>query len=303
MIKLKKINISKRSIVMIALLLISLLSIFVVSKIVTQPDFNASTVQSLNDKEYLVMKLAAAAAAASTALSLIPGDASMPIANQIAELAPYFILILGSILLEKMLVSVVGYISFTYIIPFACVLGIFYLYTKKEVMRTLAIKLAIFGVILFIAIPSSIKVSDLIYNSYQTSIEQTVKTAEQNKEYIEEKKEDLSEEDQNWMDKVGDYLSNLTSKIGSGISEIIKKGEDTLISFLDAIAIMIITSCVIPIGTILIFGLVIKILFSFDSNRGARKFQKNIEKESSMKEKILTTPVLNDNEINGNISI
>lgn len=174
MIKLKKINISKRSIVMIALLLISLLSIFVVSKIVTQPDFNASTVQSLNDKKYLVMKLAAA----STALSLIPGDASMPIANQIAELAPYFILILGSILLEKMLVSVVGYISFTYIIPFACVLGIFYLYTKKEVMRTLAIKLAIFGVILFIAIPSSIKVSDLIYNSYQTSIEQTVKTAE-----------------------------------------------------------------------------------------------------------------------------
>ena len=303
MIKLKKINISKRSIVMIALLLISLLSIFVVSKIVTQPDFNASTVQSLNDKESLVMKLAAAAAAASTALSLIPGDASMPIANQIAELAPYFILILGSILLEKMLVSVVGYISFTYIIPFACVLGIFYLYTKKEVMRTLAIKLAIFGVILFIAIPSSIKVSDLIYNSYQTSIEQTVKTAEQNKEYIEEKKEDLSEEDQNWMDKVGDYLSNLTSKIGSGISEIIKKGEDTLISFLDAIAIMIITSCVIPIGTILIFGLVIKILFSFYSNRGARKLQKNIEKESSMKEKILTTPVLNDNEINGNISI
>ena len=66
MIKLKKINISKRSIVMIALLLISLLSIFVVSKIVTQPDFNASTVQSLNDKESLVMKLAAAAAATVT---------------------------------------------------------------------------------------------------------------------------------------------------------------------------------------------------------------------------------------------
>ena len=102
MIKLKKINISKRSIVMIALLLISLLFIFVVSKIVTQPDFNASTVQSsLNDKELFIMKLAAAAAAASTALSLIPGDASMPIANQIAELAPYFILILGSILWKR----------------------------------------------------------------------------------------------------------------------------------------------------------------------------------------------------------
>lgn len=288
MIKFKKINISKRSIVMITLLLISLVSIFVVSRIVTQPNFNSSTVQSLNDKQSMVMKLATAAAASSTALSLIPGDASMPIANQIADLTPYFILILGAILLEKMLVSVVGYISFTYIIPFACLLGICYLYTKKDAMRTLAIKLAIFGVILFIAIPSSIKVSDLIYNSYQTSIEQTVETAEQNKEYIEEKKDDLSKEDQNWMDKVGDYVSNLTSKIGSGISEIIEKGEDTLISFLDAISVMIITSCVIPIGTILIFALVIKILFGFDSTKVSRTFRKNIEKESSRKEKILT---------------
>ena len=53
--------------------------------------------------------------------------------------------------------------------------------------------------------------------------------------------------------KIGDYLSNLTSKIGNGISEITKKGEDTLSKFLDAIAVLIITSCVIPLVVILIF--------------------------------------------------
>ena len=257
-------KIPKRTILLITLILIALFSRFVISTMVTSPDFNKGTMESLDDKKVIVLKLAATAAASSTAISLIPGDVAMPIANQIAELTPYFIVILGAILLEKMLMSVVGYVSFNFIIPFACLLGILYLYIKKEVIGNLAIKLAIFGIVIFMAIPTSIQVSDLIYESYEASIEQTLETANQNKEYIEEKKNDLYQEDQNWMEKVGDYFSNFTSKIGSNISEMIKKGEDTLSSLLDTIAVLVITSCVIPIVVILIFVWVIKILFSFD---------------------------------------
>jgi hypothetical protein len=284
-----KMKFSKRTMGLITLLFIALFSIFVVSRIVTAPDFNAATIKSLDDKKVTVMKLAATAAASSTAVSLIPGDAAMPIANQIAELASYFIVILGAILLEKMLIAVVGYVSFTFIIPFACLLWIFYLYIKKDVLINLAIKLAIFGIILFITIPASIKVSDLIYDSYQASIEQTFETAKQNKEYIEEKKKDLSTEDQKWVEKVGGYLSDLTSKIGSDISAMVKKGEDTLTAFLDAIAVLIITACVIPIVVILIFAWIIKILFSFDSNGLSTIFRKKTEKENAMKQRILTT--------------
>ncbi|MBU3176490.1 hypothetical protein KPL47_08900 [Clostridium estertheticum] len=264
MIEKIKIKFSKRTMLLITLLSIALLSIFVVSKIVTAPSFNSANIKSLDDKKVIVMKLAAAAAASSTALSLIPGDAAMPIANQIAELSSYFIVVLCAILLEKMLIAVVGYVSFTFIIPFACILGVFCLYINKIVLKTFAIKLTIFGVILFMAIPASIYVSDLMYSSYQASIEQTVETAKQNKEYIEKKKNEFSKEDKNWIKKAGDYLSNFTSKIGNGISEITKKGEDTLGTFLDTIAVLIITSCVIPIVVILIFAWVIKILFGFD---------------------------------------
>lgn len=258
-------DVSKRNKYIIILIIIALLSIFVLSKFVTAPEFHASTIESLDDKKVTVLKLAATAAASSTALSLIPGDAAMPIANQIAELTPYFIVILGAILLEKILISVVGYVSFKYIIPFACLLGVIYLFSKKEILRSLAIKLAIFGLVLFLAIPASIGISDLLYESYEASIDQTLKTANENQEYIEEKKNDLYEEDQNWMEKIGGYLSNLTSKIGINISEMIKKGEDTLSVFLDAVAVLIITSCVIPIVVILMFVWVIKILFSFDA--------------------------------------
>jgi hypothetical protein len=274
-----KMNISRQTMLLITLIFIALFSGLVVSRIVTAPDFNAATIESLDDKKNIVLRIAATAAASSTAISFIPGDAAMPIANQIAELTPYFIVILGAILLEKMLIAVVGYVSFTFIIPSACLLGISSLYIKKDVLRNLAIKLAIFGIVLFMAIPASVKVSDFIYESYQASIEQTLETANQNKEYIEEKKSDLYEEDQNWIEKVGDYLSNFTSKIGNSISEMIKKGEDTLSSLLDTIAVLIITSCVIPIVVILIFAWIIKILFSFDSS-GLLKFSR--QKDSKM---------------------
>lgn len=274
--QLKKMMFSKRTAKLIILLLIAVLSILVIARIVTTPDFNAATIKSLDDKKVTVMKLAASAVASSTAISLIPGNAAMPIANQIVKLTSYFIVILGAILLEKMLIAVVGYVSFTYIIPSACLLGIAYLYVKYDVLRNLAIKLAIFGIILFIAIPASIKVSDLIYDSYRTSIEQTIETANQNKEYIEEKKKDLSAEDQNWMEKIGDYLSNFTSIIGNGISAMVEKGESTLSIFLDAIAVLIITSCVIPIIVILIFAWIIKILFGFDSYGVSTIFRKKL---------------------------
>jgi len=249
---------------LIILILVALLSRFVVSRIVTNPSFNAATIRSLDEKKSTVLKLSATMAASSTALSLLPGDAAMPIANQMIELNKYFIVVISAIILEKILVSVVGYVSFSYIIPLACILGIVYLYKKVDSIRNLAIKVAIFGIFIFIAIPVSVKVSDLIYSSYQASIEQTVETANENKEYIEEKKEEFAEEDKNWMERIGDYLSNLKSKIGLGVSEIVKKGEDTLNKYIDAIAVLIITTCVIPIIIILLFIWIIKILFGFD---------------------------------------
>lgn len=273
-----KSNFTKQTMVVIALLFIALFSFFVVSKVVTAPDFNAATIESLDDKKVTVMKLALTAASSSTLISLIPGDAAMPIANQIAELTSYFIIILGAILLQKMLIAVVGYVAFTYIIPAACFLGIFSLYIKKDVLRNLAIKLAIFGIILFAAIPASIQVSDLINDSYQATIDQTIKTAEQNEKYIEEKNQALSAEDQNWVQNIGAYFSDFTSKIGNDVSGMIKKGEDTLTAFLDAIAVLIITTCVIPIVVILIFAWIIKILFGFDSKGVSTIVRKKLSK-------------------------
>lgn len=130
-----------------------------------------------------------------------------------------------------------------------------YLYIRKDILIKFAIKLAVFGIVLFAAIPVSIHVSDLIYDSYHASIEQTVETAKQNE--IED----------------STFLV-ITSKI---INDISNKGEETLTSFLEAIAILIITSCVIPIVVLLIFAWIIKLLFGFDRNAISMKKTRTAE--------------------------
>ena len=101
---------------------------------------------------------------------------------------------------------------------------------------------------------------------------QTIETAEANNAFIEEKKNELAEEDQNWFDKIGDYLNDLSTKVGANITDMIKKGEQTLSSFMDAIAVLIITTCIIPLIVILIFSWIVKILFGFDSGLSLRTF-------------------------------
>ena len=263
---------SKPIVFTLVLIIIALASVFLIAKLAGSPEFNAATIESLDQKKDTVLKASLSAAAASTALTLIPGDTAMPIANEIAQLSTYFIFILGAILLEKMLITVIGHVVFTYIIPFACVLGIIFIYSHQEIFRSMAIKLAIFGVVLYLAIPASIGVSEKIYESYESSVNQVIEKVEDNNTYIEDKKEELNAEDKNWFNKIGDYLSDLTSGVGDSINGMIKKGEESLSSFMDFIAVLIVTSCVIPIVVIIIFSWIIKIFFGFDSGVAFKSF-------------------------------
>ncbi len=255
---------SRRVFVLLALILGALLSVFVLSKLTTSPAFTAAAIQSLDEKQETVTRLAVAAAASSTALSLIPGDVATPIANQIAELTSYFIVILAAILLEKVLMTVVGHLTFVYLIPAACLLGALYLFFRREFLLILAVKLALFGVVLFAAIPASIHVSDMIYDLYRTSMVQTLETVEQNQQVIDEKNSALSAAESDWMGRIGSYITDFTAAIGADLKAVVSKGEDTLAAFMDAVAVLIITACVIPVVVLLVFVWVIRILFSFD---------------------------------------
>lgn len=256
----KKID-KKRIIAVIILVVITLISIFGVSKIASSNEFHTKSIQALDEKKVVVLELTAATAATSTAIALVPGDATTPLANQILQLSSYLLIVVGAILLEKVLLTLTGYIAFTFLIPIACLLYGIYLFAKKDILRSLAIKLAVFGIVIFMVIPISIQISNLIEDTYQESINQTIEEAKNiENESQKENTNNESEEATGW-NAFTSKAKEIVSDVGDNVSEWIHKGEKALSDFIDAIAILLITSCVIPILVLILFVWIVKIIF------------------------------------------
>ena len=268
---------SKKVIIIVVLLIIALVSVFGISKVASSPEFHAKAIQSLDEKKITVMELTAASAGVSMALALIPSDATTPLANQIMSLSGYLLIVIGAIFLEKILLTLTGYVTFTFLIPIACVLYGIYIFVPKEILKNLAIKLSAFGLIIFMVVPVSVQVSDLIEKTHETSINQSIEAAKNN-EFVSEETSEQTEEKSGWegfTSKVKDVVSN----IGEGVLEWIHKGERVLSNFIDAIAVLIITSCIIPIAVLVFFIWIVKMIFGL--NIPVPKIKKKKEKDNN----------------------
>lgn len=272
---LKKKENLKRITLIIVLLLIASISIGFISKVASSQKFHANTIQTLDKKKTTVMELSAATVATSTAIALIPSDATTPLANQILGLSSYLLIVIGAIFLEKILLTLTGYATFTFLIPISCLLYGIYLFAQKDILKKIAIKLSIFGIIIFMVVPVSVQVSNLIENIYQDSIEQTITNAKESEVTSEENKNQESSENGMWGEissKVKDTFSN----IGDNVSNVIHKGEEALSKFIDAIAVLIITSCVIPLIVLAFFVWIVKMMFNINIPAAKIKKDKDI---------------------------
>lgn len=245
-------RITTKSIVLLAVcLLAALLSIIGPGSHYAKPESYSGSVQALDEKKGNIEALAGSAAAASAAITLMPGDFGTPIADKLADLSGYFLIILIAIYIEKFLVSVAGIMAFDILIPVGLVLlaiGLFRaLPLKKAALRIMAL-----GAILMLLVPVSLQISNLVEKQYETEIQQTVDAANENTEAIKGTA-DRSDDGSLWTDFI--------AKIKGGSSTLLGKLESTLNSFIDAIAIYIVTSCVIPVVVLIIGIWLIKTLF------------------------------------------
>ena len=241
-------------------LIIAFLSVFVVSGIASSTEFHADSIAALDAKQTTVLELTAASTAASAALTLLPGDTATPIAEKLADLSSGFLVVLCAIYLEKYLLTITGFVSFNFLIPISCLLYAANVFLNRDSIRTIAKKLLIFGIAIVLVIPVSVKVSTLIENTYQASIEATIDSAKQTTEDVEESTEGTA-----GQDDVG-FLEGLISKITQGISNVAtgisEKVGDMINNFIEALAVMLVTSCVIPILVMLFFVWLVKVTFS-----------------------------------------
>lgn len=258
-------------------IVIALLSFFVIARFTSSTEFNAKTIQSLDDKKTTVMELAAASTAASAAITLIPGDVGTPIANKLADLSSYFLIVLCVIYLEKYLVTITGYAAFKILVPIACVFFSGYLLWRKEILRVVAQKFLLFGLAVYLVIPASVKVADMIETTYASSIESTIETAKQTTDEIESEtgesgqvddkssnEKSQSDSDSDSKENAGGFFSGLFNKVQEGVSTATANVENVLNNFIEALAILLVTSCLIPILVLIFFVWLVKMLLGLN---------------------------------------
>lgn len=243
-------DIKNKILIVLALILVAVLSMSKIADYATDPNNHAHSISEIDEKIKTVMELTAGATATSAALSFMPDDQCTPIAQEIAELAKYFLVVFSTLYLEKYLLTVTGFVAFKFLIPVACLLLGVGIFAKKDGLRVLAGKIAIGAIAIVFMVPTSILISDLIYESYETSIEETIETAK-----------DVTIENTD-SPQYNQFMEWLTNSIGQARDYL----SGLLSHFVEALAVMIVTSCVIPILVLILYAWIIKLIFGVDLN-------------------------------------
>ncbi len=221
-------------------IVIALISIFVLSKIAMSPDFHAKTIQALDAKNADVMKLTAASTSISTAITVIPGDVGAPLAERLMDLSSWFLLVMCAIYIEKYLLIITGFITFVIFVPVSCGLYIANIFFKNPAFYTIIKKLMTLGLASFLAVPMSVQVSNMIENTYHYSAENAVVSTEEIAESVEEETK-------------GFRISNVIANVKDGVTNAVDKATAFINETIEYLAVMIVTSCVIPLSVLFFF--------------------------------------------------
>ncbi len=225
--------------------LVAVLSIKILSGVLTKPDakFNKLCIESYDDKIETTMKLAAAAASASALISLAPEDMGTPIANELAEISKFFLVVLSALYFEKYFVVIAGFVVSCLAIPLACVGIAIYAWTNKELYQSLAIKALMFGIVIAAIVPCTVVTANLVSDAYNETIE--------NAQAFEVGTEDQENSD-----------DGILKKLVSTGTEVVAKAADYLTDMLEALAVMLVVSCIIPVMVLLIALFILKIMLA-----------------------------------------
>lgn len=255
-------------IVMIVLcIVIALVSNIVLSKNYSSPEYtvNKKTITYLDEKKTTALELCAGATALSAAITLIPGDTGTPIAEKLTDLSGYFLIVVSAIYLEKYLLTILGALTFRWLIPAAMIAIALYFGIRRDFFWKLGVKILILGLAVYAVIPVSVHVSQLIYNTYQESIDTTLAETENLISQTEKNAQSSTESDQNSGDE--GFFAGLVDKA----KDTIEQAKDTasiateqfkymLNKFIDGLAVLIVTTCLIPILVMVFFVWIVKMI-------------------------------------------
>lgn len=236
---------------------IAVFSVFVLAYKVPESGYVQETLESLEESKTTVMEFSGATIAVSLAITALPDDFGSPLANTLTDMNKYFVFIFAVLYVEKLIVVEGVRFSFVYIIPIACLLYILFVLSGKAVLKALAAKLMILGLAVVFVIPISTHLTEKVCEDYLVYVDETIAEANAGAEKVNGVMAS-GEEGATVFDRLTDAFKTAVQ----GISDLLTYFENVLKKCVNSIAIMIVTTFVLPMLVLLLFRWLLKELFS-----------------------------------------
>ena len=238
----------------LAIVFLMVFSFTVLTHVIPESKFVQDTVKHLEDSQNTIMKFSGTTIATSLSLSALPNDFASPLASTVSDLNTYFIFIFAVLFVEKLLVIEGIKIALAAIIPAACILYIASLVFEKEGFRKFGKKLLIVGISVILVIPISTHFTEKVCADYLAYVDETIEEADAGANKINE----LMTEDATFFDKLTDAFKTAITDV----NDLLAYFKNVVKKFVNSVAVMIVTTFVLPMLVMLLFRWLLTELFA-----------------------------------------
>lgn len=238
------------------LALIGVFSFFVVTSWLPDRSFIQDSLESVEESSNTLMKFSAATLSTSLAISALPDDFATPLADSLADMNIYFIVILVMLHFEQLLIRYGVKLAFAIAIPAACGIGILSILLKKDLLKGIAARVAVLGLAVALVVPCSTHITNYVAADLTAYVENTIADTEDGAGKLNEAMEDGTEEQ-----TIFEKLSDLFQTAINDMSNLMTHFQNTIRKCMNSIAILILTNCLMPIVNFFILKWVLKETF------------------------------------------
>lgn len=234
------------------LVVLALVSVFALRPHFEKAETWTSTIETIDAKKANVLALTGSTVALSAGISAIPGDAGTPIAETLMDLSQDLGIVLGVLYLEKYLLTIFSFTAFALTVPAACIgfLVALFMHGKfstSSFFSRFACRMLVISMVLIFVIPASIGVTEMIDTTFQTALTSSAEAADSSD--VEAAIEDDGESGNTLLD----FINNLGESISNGVTSLSEGVLSSVNTAIEGVAVMIVTSCVIPVLVLLLF--------------------------------------------------
>lgn len=252
--------ISREKVVKILLLIfIMVFSFCVLANKVPESEWVKNAKGSLEESRETIMEFSGATIATSLAISALPDDFASPLANTLTDMNKYFVFIFAVLFVEELIVVEGIRIAFSCIIPFACLLYGISILSDKNLFKEFALKIAILGLAVVVVVPFSTHFTETVCDDYLVYVDETIAEADAGATKVNDIMA-TSDEDATIFDK----LSGAFETAIQDVTMLLEHFNNVIKKCVNSIAIMLVTTFVVPLLVLVFFRWLLKELFSLN---------------------------------------